>query len=90
MGDIKSGVITFASKGDAEIVPMVMYHRPKFLRKNYIIVGKPFKVEGADPKRLTKEEIEENTARYSKVMEDLRIELDNIVNSKKKKKKKNK
>lgn len=88
MGDIKSGVITFASKGDAEIVPMVMYHKPKFLRKNYIIVGKPFKVEGADPKRLTKEEIEENTARYSKVMEDLRIELDNIVNSKKKRKKK--
>ena len=86
MGDIKSGVITFASKGDAEIVPMIMYRKPKLFRKNYIIVGESFKVEGEDPKRLTKEELEENTARYAKIMDDLRVELDNLVNSKKKKK----
>ena len=86
MGDIKSGVITFASKGDAEIVPMIMYRKPKLFRKNYIIVGEPFKVEGEDPKRLTKEELEENTARYAKIMDDLRVELDNLVGSKKKKK----
>ena len=86
MGDIKSGVITFASKGDAEIVPMIMYRKPKLFRKNYIIVGEPFKVEGEDPKRLTKEELEENTARYAKIMDDLRVELDNLVVSKKKKK----
>lgn len=86
MGDIKSGVITFASKGEAEIIPMLMYRKPKLFRKNYIIVGEPFKVEGEDPKRLTKEELEANTERYVKVMDSLRTELDNIVNKKKNKK----
>ena len=88
MGDIKSGVITFASKGEAEIIPMLMYRKPKLFRKNYIIVGEPFKVEGEDPKRLTKEELEANTERYANVMDSLRIELDNIVNKKKNKKQK--
>ena len=60
--------------------------KPKAFRRNYIIVGEPFKVEGEDPKRLTKEELEENTARYAKIMDDLRVELDNLVGSKKKKK----
>lgn len=88
MGNIKSGVITFASKGEAEIIPMLMYRKPKLFRKNYIIVGDAFKVEGEDTKRLTKEELEANTERYSKVMDNLRIELDNIVNRKKNKKQK--
>ncbi len=88
MGDIKSGVITFASKGEAEIIPMLMYRKPKLFRKNYIIVGEPFKVEGEDTKRLTKEELEANTERYAKVMDNLRIELDSIVNKKKNKKQK--
>ncbi len=88
MADAKSGVITFASKGDAEIVPMLIYHKPKVFRKNYIIVGEPFKVQGANPARLTKEEIEENLAVYTKKMEQLRIELDEYVASKKRKKNK--
>lgn len=88
MADAKSGVITFASKGDAEIVPMLIYHKPKAFRRNYIIVGEPFKVQGVNPARLTKEEIEENLVLYTKKMEDLRIELDEYVNSKKKKKSK--
>ena len=88
MGNIKSGVITFASKGEAEIIPMLMYRKPKLFRKNYIIVGDAFKVEGEDTKRLTKEELEANTEKYSKVMDNLRIELDNIVNRKKNKKQK--
>ena len=87
MGDAKSGVITFASKGDAEIVPMLMYRKPKFLRKNYIIVGESFKVEGENPAKLTKEETEANLERYLKIMEDLRAELDVLLLSKKKKKK---
>ncbi|MBP3581297.1 MAG: hypothetical protein J6J33_00925 [Clostridia bacterium] len=65
-----------------------MYRKPKLFRKNYIIVGEPFKVEGEDPKRLTKEELEANTERYANVMDSLRIELDNIVNKKKNKKQK--
>ena len=86
MGDAKIGVITFASKGDAEIVPMLIYSKPKVFRKNYVIVGEPFKVVGENPKRLTKEEAEENLKIYTQKMEDLRKEIDEFVNSKKRKK----
>lgn len=86
MGDAKIGVITFASKGDAEIVPMLIYSKPKVFRKNYVIVGEPFKVVGENPKRLTKEEAEENLKIYTQKMEDLRKEIDEFVSSKKSKK----
>ena len=86
MGDAKAGIITFASKGDAEIVPMLLYRKPKLFRRNYIIVGNPFKVEGENPKRLTPEEMEKNLERYKEAMDGLRAELDEMVNKKKKKK----
>lgn len=85
LGDVKTGVITFASKGECEIIPMILYRKPKAFRKNYIIVGEPFKIEGENPKRLTKEELEANVQRYTLVMEQLRKEVDDYVASKKKK-----
>ena len=68
---------------------MVMYRPPKLFRKNYILVGEPFKLIAENPKRLTKEETKENLERYEKVMQDLRLELDEYVASKKQKKSKN-
>ena len=87
---IKAGIIAFASRGEAEIIPMVMYRTPKLFRKNYIMVGDPFVIQGANPRRLTKEEMDENLHRYEMVMKNLRIELDEYVDSKKHKNKKNK
>lgn len=84
---IKSGFLTFASKAECEIVPMVMYQKPKFLRKNYVIVGKPFVLQGNNPKRLTKEELDENLERYLSVMAELRKELDEYVEGRKRKRK---
>ena len=83
--DIKNGIITFASKGESNIVPMIMYRKPKIFRKNYIIVGEPIKIEGENPKRLTKEEQEANLNRYVVAMNNLRNELDEIIKSNKKK-----
>lgn len=88
MGNAKAGIITFASKGDCEIVPMLIYRKPKIFRKNYIIVGEPFKVEGENPKRLSAEEMDKNLEKYVQVTEALRAELDELVNKKKKNKKK--
>lgn len=84
--DIKSGFLTFASRGETEITPMLMYRKPKIFRKNYVIVAKPFVIQGENPKKLTKEELEENLERYLKVLEDLRKELDEFVERKKNKK----
>lgn len=85
--DVKNGVITFASKGECDIVPMIIYRKPKIFRKNYIIIGEPIKIEGENPKRLTKEEQEANLARYVEAMNNLRVELDEYVDGKKRKKK---
>lgn len=86
MQEAKEGLILFASKGEAEILPMLIYKKPKIFRKNYIIVGEPFMVQGENPKRLTKEEIEENLKKYSEKMMELRNELETILISRKKRK----
>lgn len=83
----KTGLIMFASKGDVPIVPVVIYKKPRFFRKNYMIIGEPFKVVGENPKRLTKEEVDANVENYVKIMADLRQQLDEIANKKNKKKK---
>ena len=88
MQQAKEGLILFASKGEAEILPMLIYRKPKIFRKNYIIVGEPFFVQGENPKKLTKEEVEENLKVYSEKMEALRAELKTVVERKKKKNKK--
>ncbi len=90
MADAKAGVITFASKGEADIIPMLLYRPPKAFRKNYIIIGEPFKLESENTKRLSKEEMQHNLERYEETIKKLRIELDEFVESKKKKKSKDK
>lgn len=85
MTQAKAGVITFALKGDAEILPMLIYRKPRIFRRNYIIVGDAFKVEGENPKRLTQEEIEKNLEKYTDVMVELRKELDEYLVNKKRK-----
>lgn len=90
MQDAKEGVVVFASKGEAEILPMLLYRKPRIFRKNYIIVGEPFKVVGENPKRLTKEETEENLKIYTQKIDELRQEMEEMISSKKKKKAKNK
>lgn len=88
LGDVKVGLITFASKGEADIVPILLYQKPKVFRRNYIIVGEPLKIVGENPKRLTKEEMEVNLENYTKAMDNLRVEIDEYVANKKKKKSK--
>lgn len=85
--ELKNGVIMFASKGDAKIVPAIIYKRIKAFRKNYIIIGEPFKLEAVDSKRLTKEEIDYNTNKLVSAMNKLREDMDNKIKAKKEKKK---
>ena len=83
MGNAKAGVITFASKGDVEIVPMMIYKKPKLFHKNYIVVGEPFKVQGQNPSRLTHEEVQKNLEIYEQKMAELRAVLNEKLNLKK-------
>ena len=40
--EIKGGVTLLAIKGNAPIVPMIIYKHEKIFRKNYIYIGEPF------------------------------------------------
>ena len=71
----KSGAIVFASKAGVPIVPVAIYRRPILFRSNKILVGDPFYVEGANPKKLTKEEIEANTKRLAETINNLHAQL---------------
>lgn len=63
MMEVKSGAIVFASKTGVPIIPLAIYRRPKLFRRNVILVGDKFYPQGINPKKLTKEEIAQNTER---------------------------
>lgn len=42
MQEVKGGVTLLAIKGNAPIVPMMIYRKERLFRKNYIYIGEPF------------------------------------------------
>lgn len=83
MQEIKSGAIVFASKAGVPIVPAALSRPIKFLRFSTLIIGEPFYVTGANPARLTKEEIEENVKILTEKTNKLREDYLNRKNKKK-------
>lgn len=81
LAPLKNGVASFAIKAKKPIVPMLYYRMHKLFRRNYLIVGEPFDLldEGFDRRHLN-----EATEFVTKKMNDLRIEVDNIVEGDKK------
>lgn len=86
--DLKSGAITFASKTGTKIVPVMIYRRARFLRKNYIVIGEPIDIIAENPKRLTHEETDENAKRLKEIMTNLRSDFEQQRLAKKNKKNK--
>lgn len=84
---LKNGAIVFASKGESQIIPIVIYKKPKVFRKNYILIGEPIELVGEDKKRLTHEEQEQNVQLLVNAMAKLRKDLDNKILAKKNKRK---
>ena len=69
--EIKSGTIVFAGKADVPIVPVMFYRKSSFLKRNYLLIGEPFKVEAENSKKLTEEETEKNKQRLIEEMNKL-------------------
>lgn len=66
MNQIKSGVIFFAKKADAYIVPLRFEHKIKMFHKNIIKVGAPYKV-GEDGKLKTEEEVKKLEQKFEEL-----------------------
>lgn len=45
--EVKAGAALFALKGGADVVPIMILHRQRAFRRNYICIGKPFSVAEA-------------------------------------------
>ena len=44
MQEVKAGASLFAIKGQAQVVPIMLYRKPRLFRKNYLYVSQPFNV----------------------------------------------
>jgi 1-acyl-sn-glycerol-3-phosphate acyltransferase len=84
MGPFKPGVAMFAYLGKSPIIPLLYYRNHETFKRNYLMVGKPFSITDPSGKRP---DFEEATKIVRQKMEELRIELDEYVASKKRKKK---
>ena len=66
---LKGGVIYFANKADATIVPVIFLHRPKPFKMNKIIVSRGYKID-KEVKCNTEQEIEKLDRIYKSVREE--------------------
>lgn len=82
MQEVKSGAAMFAIKGDAYIVPVMIYNRFKMFRRNYIYVGQPFKLTENANVRLNSEVLASATKLLGDNMQIAKTELDEYVERK--------
>ncbi len=87
--NLKDGVILFAIRSKAPIVPAMMIRKPRIFRRNRLVVGKPFnlsEMEEFKDARLN----DELMAKGKQILHDRMFELLDKYQYKKKKKKKDK
>lgn len=75
--EIKGGVTLLAIKGNAPIVPMMLYRKERIFRKNYIYIGEPFDLSEYQGKLLDGDTIaaaaEKVAAHMQKAKEDMAV-----------------
>lgn len=69
---LKGGLAMFSIKSGAPIVPMWLMKKPKFLRRNVLLIGKPFYLNQFEGQRLNSEVIAQATVIISQKMHELR------------------
>lgn len=71
MAALKNGTSLFAIKGDVPIVPMMFLKKPRFFRRNTLVIGKPIELLEYRNQKPTKE----NCDAVSKILTDKMEEL---------------
>lgn len=72
LNGVKNGLVMFALKTNSPIVPMWYVNKPKAFRRNVLLIGKPFYLEGFEGKKLTQDVLDEASAVVIKKMLELR------------------
>ncbi len=69
---IKGGTAMFSLKSGAPIIPMWLVKKPRFFRRNVLLIGKPFNLDEFKQERITTEVLHKASQKVSKEMETLR------------------
>lgn len=85
MNEVKSGIVMFSVKGDAPVVPVMIYGKGRVFRRNYIYVGVPFELTQIKNRRLDTPAMNEGVAAVTAKMEQAKELLDFHVENRKKK-----
>ncbi len=80
--DMHSGAALFALKGEAGVVPVVVHHKGKLCKRNYIGVGDPIDLSDLYGKRVDTAVLDEAMSRYRAGMEATLAKLDKWVEEK--------
>ena len=84
--EIKDGTMIFSLKSRAPIVPIIIHHKARFLRRNYMIIGKPFELDEFYGKKLTDEDVKRTNEILREKMEEQQALLEEYLQNKKQKK----
>lgn len=72
LGEVKHGVSMFAIKAKVPIVPMFIAKKPKFWRRNKVVIGKPFTLEEFYGKKLDNEVLQQASEIVATKMNEIR------------------
>lgn len=77
--EVKAGAAMFALKGDAEVVPIMILHKQRVFRRNYLYVGKPFSLKEFGAGRLDSHAVECASQKIESEMKNAREYLEDYV-----------
>ena len=84
LAEFKEGTSMFAMKTNSPIIPLIIHHKAKPFKRNYIIVGDPIDLNAVFPEK-SKESREQATVYLREKMVELQNQLEERIKSKKKK-----
>ena len=83
LGEVKHGVAMFAIKAKVPIVPMFIAKKPKFWRRNRVVIGKPFTLEEFYGQKLDNDVLQKASDIVAEKMNELRETTLNSLTKKK-------
>lgn len=83
----KHGAAALAIKTKTPVIPMVIYHRPKFFRMTHVLIGDPVELGEYYDRKLSDEELAQADEKLHQIMIKMRSEHTEYLKNKKKGKK---
>ncbi len=80
--EVKGGVTMLALKGNAPIVPLILYRKERIFRKNYLYVGEPFRLDEFKGRLLDAETLAEASDTVAAHMQKAREDMEVFVREK--------